>query len=144
MTITTDLGGKNYVLGRGRVFFDRFASGATVTGTTRGEGERYIGNTPEVSTTTSSEKFEHYDSEAGVKTKDLTILLSTNRTGKFTTDNINAANLALFFLGDAATLTQTSATAVVEVISGAKRDRFYQLGVTTALPAACVRSATSS
>lgn len=134
MPLTTDLGGKNYTLGRGRVFFDRFAANIAVTATTRGEGERYVGNTPEFSTTSSVENLDHYDSDGGVKTKDSSVQLSLDRSGAFTCDNISLENMALFFQGDASTLTQASATGVVEVLTGAKRDRFYQLGVSTSTP----------
>lgn len=134
MPITSDLGGKNYTLGRGRVYFDRFASNIAVTATTRGEGERYFGNTPEVSTSSSAESLDHYDSDSGVKTKDDSVQLSLDRSGAFTCDNISIENLALYYQGDASTLSQTSATGVVEVITGAKQDRFYQLGVSTATP----------
>jgi len=134
MPLTSDLGGKNYILGRGKVFFDRFAANAIVTATTRGEGERYLGNTPEFSTTSSVENLDHYDSDGGVKTKDGSVQLSLDRSGAFTCDNITAENLALFFQGDASTLTQTAATGVVEVLNDVKHERFYQLGVSTSTP----------
>ena len=134
MPVTSDLGGKNYVLGRGRVFFDRFAANVSVTATTRGEGERYIGNTPEFSTTSSSESLDHYDSDSGVKTKDGSVQLSLDRTGAFTTDNIDKENLALYFLGEASSVTASSATAVVEVLEDCKQGRFYQLGVSPTTP----------
>ena len=54
MTITADLGGKNYTLGRGRVFFDRYPAAVAILADTKGEGERYFGNTPEFSTTSES------------------------------------------------------------------------------------------
>lgn len=134
MPITTDLGGKNYVLGRGRVFFDRFADNIAVTATTRGEGERYLGNTPTVSTTSSSEKYDHYDSESGIKTKDLSVTLSVTRTGTFECDNISKENLALYFSGTSSILNQAAATGTVETIIGCSPDRFYQLGVSPTLP----------
>lgn len=135
MPLTADLGGKNYTLGRGRVFFDRFAPNAVVSALTRGDGERYLGNTPEFSTTSESEDLEHFDSDAGVRTKDDSVQLTLDRSGSFTCDNIDAENIALYFLGDASTVTQVAATAVVEVFTGAKRGRFYQLGATEANPA---------
>lgn len=136
MPITADLGGKNYTLGRGRVFFDRFPANTVVTATTRGTGERYLGNTPEFSTTSESEDLEHYDSDSGVRVKDGSVQLTLNRTGSFTCDNINAENVALYFLGDASTVTQTSSVGVQEVLSGGvKRGYFYQLGASEPRPA---------
>lgn len=134
MPLTTDLGGKNYTLGRGRVFFDRFPNNVTVTATTRGEGERYFGNTPEVSTSSSAESLDHYDSDSGVKTKDDSVQLSLDRSGSFTCDNISIENLALYYQGDSSTLTQAASTGVVEVISGVKQARFYQLGFSASTP----------
>lgn len=134
MPVTADLGGKNYTLGRGKVFFDRFAPNVVVSALTRGDGERYIGNTPEFSTTSESEDLEHFDSDGGIRTKDDSVQLTLNRSGAFASDNIDVENIALYFLGEASNLTQSSATGTVDVFEGAKRRRFYQLGVTTGNP----------
>lgn len=136
MPVTADLGGKNYTLGRGRVFFDRFPSNAVVTALTRGPGERYLGNTPEFSTNSESEDLEHYDSDSGVRVKDGSVQLTLNRSGSFTCDNISAENIAMYFLGEASTVTQTSAIGVTETFAdGVKRGMFYQIGVSTTRPA---------
>lgn len=135
MPITSDLGGKNYTLGRGRVFFDRFPTNAVVTALTRGDGERYLGNTPEFSTTSESEDLEHFSSEGGVRVKDDSVQLTLNRSAAFTCDNIDSENIALYFLGEASVVTQAAATGVVETFTAAKRGRFYQLGSTEARPA---------
>lgn len=121
---------KNYTIGRGRVYFDRFAVGTLV-----GTGQRYLGNTPELSLTTASETLDHFDSDNGVKQKDESTLLSLTRSGKFTTDHISPDNLALFFLGDASVVTVTAAAAVAETIANVQLGRRYQLGVTVANPA---------
>lgn len=134
MPVTADLGGKNYTLGRGRVFFDRFPANAVINALTRGDGERYLGNTTELNTTSTSETLDHFDSDTGVKVKDATVQLSVNRTGAFKCDNIDSANMALYFLGDVATVTQVAATAQAEQMT-VKRGRFYQLGVDAAQPA---------
>lgn len=139
MPITADLGGKNYTLGRGRLFFDRFTPAqvsAGITATTRGEGERYFGNTPEFSMTSEEETLDHFDSDGGIRVKDDSVSLQLNRTGAFTTDNIDAGNLALMFLADGVnTVTQTAATAATFTITAAKRGMFYQIGATQSLPA---------
>lgn len=135
MPITQDLGGKNYTLGRGRVFFDRFPANTVVTALTRGTGERYFGNTTELTTTSESENLDHYDSDGGVKVKDGAVQLTMNRSGAFKCDNIDSENMALYFVGEASVVTQASALAVVEVITaGVLRGRFYQLGVNESLP----------
>lgn len=138
MPITSDLGGKNYTLGRGRLFFDRFSAAqisAGITASTMGEGERFFGNVPSVAMTSSEETLDHFSSTGGIRTKDDSVTLQLDRTGTFTTDNIDAANLALLFLGDnAATVTQTSLTAQTYTVTAAKRGRFYQIGATSVLP----------
>lgn len=134
MPLTADLGGKNYTLGRGRVFFDRFAPNVVVNALTRGDGERYLGNTPEFSTTSESEDLDHFDSDSGIRSKDDSVQLTLDRSGAFVCDNIDAENIAMYFLGTATVLAQASATAVVDVFEGAKQKRMYQLGVTAGNP----------
>lgn len=134
-TITADLGGKSYVLGKGRVFFDRYPNGVTIAATTQGEGERYFGNTPEFTTTSSAESLDHFSSEGGLKTKDDSVQLSLDRTGKMTVDNISADNIALFFLGTKSAVAQTAQTGLITLVTAAQRGRFYQLGVSATDPA---------
>lgn len=134
MPVTADLGGKNYTLGRGRVFFDRFAPNAVINALTRGSGERYIGNTPEFLTNSESENLDHFDSDQGVRTKDDSVQLTLNRAGSFVTDHISSDNIALNFLGEASTLTQAAATGVIDTVPGVRRGRFIQLGVTASNP----------
>lgn len=135
MTISADLGGKSYTLGKGKVFFDRYANGVTITANTQGEGERYFGNTPEFSTSSSSESLDHYSSEGGLKTKDDSVQLSMDRTGKMSCDNISSENVALNFLGTTNVIAQTAQTGLTTTFTSAKRGRFYQLGVSSTNPA---------
>jgi len=136
MPITSDLGGKNYVLGRGRAFFNRFtqeAIDAGISSSTVGVGERYLGNTPEFSTTSQGEDLDHFDSDSGVRVKDSSVQLQLDRTGSFTCDNIDKENLALMFLGSANSVTQTAQTAATYTVT-VRRGMFYQLGETASLP----------
>lgn len=134
MAITADLNGKNYVLGRGKVFFDRFPANAIINASTQGEGERYLGNTPEFSMTSETEDLDHYDSDGGIKNKDDSVQLTKDFTGQFTCDNVVDENVALFVQGDASIITQTAATGEIDIVTSAKRGRFYQLGVSDVLP----------
>ena len=139
MPITSDLGGKNYTLGRGKLYFDRFTPAqvaAGISASTRGEGEIYFGNTPEMSMSSSEETLDHFDSDQGVRTKDDSVSLQLDRTGSFRSDNISTGNLALYFLSDgAATVTQVAATGSTFLVPTAKRGKFYQVGATSSLPA---------
>ncbi len=125
--------GKNYVLGKGKIYFDRFASQTLVLATTTGEGERYLGNTPEFSTTSSAENLDHFSSEGGLKLKDESVQLSLNRSGKLTCDNVSADNQALFIQGNAGNLVQTASTGEIDLFTASK-GRFYQLGVDATNP----------
>lgn len=120
----------NYVVGKGRLFFDRFAPG-TRTPT----GLLYFGNTPSLSVTRSATTLDHFDSDSGIKQKDDSVDIQTDANGKFTCDNINGANLALFFGGVATQITQAASggTALTETVS-VLPDHFYQLGVTPSDP----------
>lgn len=120
----------NYTLGRGRLYFDRF-----LPGTTTGTGQRYFGNTPELSLTSDSESLDHYSSDEGVRQKDDTALLSLSRTGSFTTDHISPSNLALFFLGDESVVSATAIPTGPINITSVKRGRRYQLGASPQNPA---------
>lgn len=128
MVAIVDTSGKQYVLGKGQVFFDQFPAGTVVTSTTRGTGELYLGNTPEYTLTQSANKLDHFDSDAGVKQLDSSVQLDITRNIKMMCDNINAANLALFFQGQTSTVTQTSQVGVVETLT-VLRGRHYQLGM---------------
>lgn len=121
---------KNYTFGRYRVYFDPFKPG-TKTKT----GQRYLGNTPELSMTSESENLDHFDADNGIRVKDDSMLLELNRSGAFVTDHISPDNLALFFLGDASVVTQAGATALTQNIAEVKPGRRYQIGASASAPA---------
>jgi len=120
---------KQYVLGRGELFFDRMLPNTrTLT------GERFIGNVTAFNISIESETLDHFDSTQGIRQKDDSVLLQINRTGAITTDNINSDNLSLFVQGSVAAVTQTSTPVVDYPINAIVRDRWYQLGQTPANP----------
>jgi hypothetical protein len=125
----------NYTLGRGKVFFDPFATGATVTASLKGLGERYLGNTPEFSLALESSKLDHFNADEGVRTKDRSVLLELNRTGSFTCDNIDADNLSLFVLGSKSTVSQSALTAQTTLYEVVLADNAYQIGASATNPA---------
>lgn len=128
---------KNYVLGRGKLYFDPFAPG-TKTKT----GERYIGNTTEFNMTIESESLDHFDSDQGVRTKDDSVILELTRTASLTTDNISEENAALFVLGDVSEVTQDATPVTGESLGTPMSDRYYQLGASESNPQG-VRGVTS-
>ena len=119
----------NYTLGRGRLYFARFAPG-----TQDPTGYQYFGNTPEVNLSIETENLDHFSAESGVREKDDSVALQTNRTGSFTTDHISERNLALFFFGDVSTLTTSSGTVTGEAVAGIVKGGFVQVGIGPANP----------
>src|SRR5574343_1361520 len=120
---------KQYTLGKGELYFDPF-----IANTKTKTGERYLGNTPSFSLTIESENLDHFDSDAGVRTKDDSVLLELNRTGSLTCDNIDKDNVALFVLGSASTLVQASATGQTYAWADVQKDCYYQIGTSNANP----------
>lgn len=96
-------------------------------------GERYFGNTPSLSITSSKTTLDHFSAEGGISIKDSSVDITINRAGKFATDNVSKENIALFFLGAASSLVQTAQVGQTEsvlMIPGL----YYQLGRTIATP----------
>ena len=123
----------NYTLGRGEVYFARRDPITGLLG-----GERYIGNTPEFNLTAEEEKLEHFSSDRGIRVKDATVTLQVNYTGTISCDNIDAENIALFFLGESQDLTVAQATVTAEQVGvtgvGVEKGMFYQLGASANNP----------
>lgn len=121
-------GTNNYTLGKGKLYFGRLDSTKTLIG-----GERYIGNVSAFSVTTSSDKLDHYSSTGGLKAKDASVTLQVNRSGGFTTDNVDIDNLALFFTGQKTSAVVTALTAQTTKIKALK-DSYHQAGSGSAFP----------
>lgn len=121
--------GKDYKIGKGRLYFDQFAPG-----TTKGSGERYLGNTPELTNAAEVETLDHYDADQGLNVKDESITTQNNLTGSFITDHISPDNIALFFSGSADPLVIAGATGKTDTFNGIKLGHFLQLGVTDLTP----------
>lgn len=120
--------GKNYVVGKGKLYFNPF-----VEGTTTLTAERYLGNTPELSTTSDEETLDHFDADSGLNVKDESVTIEKTVTGQFVTDNIDMENAAMFFGGTIEDQVITAVTGATET-HNAKLGRFVQLGINTANP----------
>lgn len=127
---------QNQTLGRGEVHFALFKPGTLTP-----DGYRYLGNTPEFNLSVQSETLPHYSMDRGTKIKDKSVTLQTDFSATFTCDNIDLDNLALFFMGEKATVSQSSATGETETLEGVKLGHTYQIGVTDSVPLG-VRSVT--
>jgi hypothetical protein len=115
----------NYVVGRGRLYFDKFVSATDLTKL----GERYLGDTPSLGTTQSNTDLKHYSSEQGLKVLDRTVTLQNDITGTFVCDNIDAENLAFWYAGDTSPTSQAPVTSVAEVLT-VQPGLWYQIGAT--------------
>lgn len=114
----------NLTLGKGEVYFAPFKSGTKTP-----EGFRYLGNTPAFSIKIDVKTLDHYDSDHGLKQKDEQVILETNRSSSITTDNLNAANVAMFFLGSSSTTATVASTGHTETVTDLEFDRVYMLGL---------------
>lgn len=111
------------VVGRGRLFFNQFAAGTTTP-----TAEKFFGNVPSVQLAQQNTQLDHYSSKEGLKVKDRTVTLQNDHTITFSSDNMDVANLALWFLGATTTETTASATAATTTWN-AVLGSYFQLGV---------------
>jgi hypothetical protein len=118
----------NYVLGRGKLYFDAFAAGTFLY-----QGERYLGNTPGLTMNSTYQNLDHYNSDEGLRIKDASVQLQLDRSGSLTCDNINIDNLAMMFGNGLQTAAQVSFTGAAEVIT-VQKGLYYQMGRTDDIP----------
>jgi len=121
--------GKNYAIGKGRLYFDLFAPGSM-----RGIGELYFGNTPEFTLSQSQDTLDHIDADQGMNIKDDSVVTSSDLTGTLATDNMTMDNWALWLGGSREKQTVASGTAIVDTDFTVTRGRRFQIGVTDDRP----------
>lgn len=122
--------GKQYVVGKGRVFFDMYA-----VGTKNSTGERYLGNSPELTVSQASDTLDHIDADQGMNVKDEQITISNDMTGTIALDSIEVENVALWFGGDIENTTIAAAVGITDADFVAKRGTWVQLGKNADNPA---------
>ena len=125
MALTYDT--NEYQIPRGRVFFDRFDTLGNKT------GERYLGNCPSFTIEITSEKAEHYSSEAGLRQKDQSVVVQVDRMATLRVDNMSMANVGLFLSGAAAAADQSADSEATEELT-VEQGLYYQLGITESSP----------
>lgn len=120
----------NYTYGRGKVYLSRettFDQFSTV-------GERYTGNSPQMMLNIESTNLDHFGNDGGINELDASVTTQVSRTGSFSLDDISADNMAMFFLGEKATVSQTATPVVAESHPDVLQGLFYQLGVSASNP----------
>lgn len=115
MTITKK--NRNTVLGAGTLFIDP-----------DGNGLREFANTPELMLNVETEVFEDYDADTKVAIKNEEAVTQRDIGGSFTGKDITPENLALFFVGEVNTQSQSALSAETETISGVTLGRTYVIG----------------
>lgn len=116
------------VVGRGEIYFEQF-----LPGTTTGQGELYIGNTPSADLTREITYRDIYNVRNGVRVLDMRVPTEETNNGRFTTDNISKEIIALFYSGGTEPISQPGAEAVEETIQ-VWRGRWFQIGRSAARP----------
>lgn len=116
-------------LGRGELWFAQYLPGTLTPG-----GERYLGNSPEFSATLATTNLDHTDSDHGINEKDFSIPLTIDRTGNFTTDNIDPKNVAIFFFGTSNIFTVAGGAVAAEPHVNIQLGTSYQLGMSNSNP----------
>ena len=127
----TALTSNNYVVGKGRVYIDRFVTDRTPTG-----AFRYLGNTPSLEFQRTVTALDHFDSDNGTKIKDEAFDLEMNILGKLTCDNITSDNLAIFVGGANSGIVNqvASGTALTQTVTLSALDTYYKLGTSASAP----------
>lgn len=120
---------ENLTLGKGEIYFGKFK-----TGTQDVEGYRLLGNCPEFTLNMETNELEHFSSMSGLREKDESVVVERKLGGTINCEDIRTENLALFFMGDATTLTAASQTGVVNTFTDVKKGLTYQLGITPTNP----------
>lgn len=112
------------IIGRGELYFDRFA-----VGTLKGEGELYLGNTPGFTVSRTVEEVERFTSYGGQQIQIDSLITREVHSADITTDNISMDNLALWFGSEPDTTGQEAIGTISETIT-VRKGRWYQLGTT--------------
>jgi hypothetical protein len=111
---------ENYMLGRGRIYFNKFDANGNPTGWLD------LGNAPAFAVGLTTDKLEHYSSRSGLRVKDKTVIMGIDVALKFTLDEFSVENLNLAFLGNIEDFLQTAGSATDESVT-AISDRYVDL-----------------
>ncbi|MFH1680359.1 MAG: hypothetical protein ABIH26_06915 [Candidatus Eisenbacteria bacterium] len=113
--------GNNILLGRGKIYFDRFDAAGART------GELFLGNCPTFEITPTSEDIKKYSSADKAADLIASDVLRTTLALRIVGDEFSKENLAMALFGDTATLSQTGSSVTDEAISGVLQGRYYPL-----------------
>lgn len=117
---------KDYSLGRGKLYIAKLN---VATGKPDASGWRDIGNVPAFSTSVDVEELLHQSSQAGLKVTDKRVVVSQTLNFSFSMDETSSQNMALYFSGDTATVTNPAVAGFTAVVltTAAKLGRWYDI-----------------
>lgn len=108
----------DYLLGRGKLFFSLLDS------TYKNPlAYRFLGNATEFAISLETDKLQHFSSTSGIRLTDAEVILSQQANLRFTLDEINFNNLALFMSGETGTFDIDSE--LTNGFTGAGLDNLY-------------------
>lgn len=128
MARVTNLSNNNYTLGRGELYFSRFADPDAKT-LPEGGGFRFLGNVPTFTVNITATTLDHYRATRGVKVKDLTVTVQVDYAANIVMEDISIPNLALSFLSDSNDYTRAAATGQTETLHNVIPGRRYFVGM---------------
>jgi hypothetical protein len=111
---------ENYLLGRGRILFDRFDANGNP------QGFIDLGNAPDFSISISKDMLEHFSSRSGLRVKDLSVVRELSASFVFTLEEFSLQNLLLALMGESADESQTAGSVTDEAVT-ARHDKWVDL-----------------
>jgi hypothetical protein len=115
----TEVNANNILLGRGKVYFDRFTDAGVQT------GEIFLGNTPTFELTPASEDIKKYSSATAAAPLICSDVLRVTVGIRIVGDEFSKENLAMALFGTVGSYTQSTAGVVDESITVVEQGRFY-------------------
>jgi len=116
-----NVNGNNILLGRGKIYFDRFDSAGLRT------GELFLGNCPTFEVTPTSEDIKKYSSADKAADLIASDVLRTTLALRIAGDEFSKENLAMALFGDNSTLSQSTAGITDEAVGNVLQGRYYPL-----------------
>ncbi len=112
---------ENLMLGKGKVFFDRFVNGMPT-------GKRHLGNCTALNLSTTTEKKDKYSSMQKESILYASVITQVGASAKITLDEYDRENLALALLGESAVVQQAAQSGLSTTIADVVPGHFYELG----------------
>jgi hypothetical protein len=120
---------ENLALGRGELYFAEYKPGTQIPG-----AEKWIGNCPEFTISSDTERLDHFASTEGIRKKDFTVVLENTRSGTISTDDTKIDNVTIYSMGVATKVTTSALTGEEDLFTGVSVGGVYQLGTSDVIP----------